>query len=79
MSGQGPYFGQAIWFHASHPEDLPSAKKRYIDQILRVWEVLDTILKDRVWLVGDKWCVLFNLLPLLLPFALTLSNLLILL
>ena len=25
MSGQGPYFGQAVWFHKFHPEQVPSA------------------------------------------------------
>ncbi|KAM0421315.1 hypothetical protein ACHAPT_010845 [Fusarium lateritium] len=53
MSGQGPYFGQAVWFHRS-PEDIPVAKTRYLEQIVRVFEVLDNILKDKEYLVGDK-------------------------
>ncbi|KAI8663347.1 hypothetical protein NCS57_00935300 [Fusarium keratoplasticum] len=53
MSGQGPYFGQAVWFHRC-PDDIPIAKQRYIEQTVRVFEVLETILKDREYLVGDK-------------------------
>jgi glutathione S-transferase len=51
---QGPYFGQAVWFHRC-PDDIPIAKQRYIGQTVRVFEVLETILKGREYLVGDKW------------------------
>ncbi|CAM1511584.1 Fc.00g090970.m01.CDS01 [Cosmosporella sp. VM-42] len=54
MSGQGPYFGQAVWFHVFHPEDVPSAKERYIDQVIRVVQVLDKILEGKTYLVGEK-------------------------
>lgn len=54
MSGQGPYYGQGVWFHKFHAEDVPSAKKRYLEQIERVWGVLDNVLKDKKYLVGDK-------------------------
>ncbi|KAK3196792.1 hypothetical protein K4F52_000136 [Lecanicillium sp. MT-2017a] len=54
MSGQGPYYGQGVWFHKFHSEQLPSAKKRYIEQITRVWGVLDGLLKDKQYLLGDK-------------------------
>ncbi|KAK7701740.1 hypothetical protein SLS64_010188 [Diaporthe eres] len=53
MSGQGPYYGQAVWFY-KQTEDIPTAKNRYIEQIVRVFGVLDGILKDREFLVGDK-------------------------
>jgi len=39
-SGQGPYFGQAMWFANFHPEKLPSAIARYKEQTLRVVDVL---------------------------------------
>lgn len=55
MSGQGPYFGQTTWFRKFHPEDVPSAKKRYDEQLVRVVEVLDGILKGKTYLVGEKW------------------------
>lgn len=53
MSGQGPYYGQAVWFHRQ-TEDIPTAKRRYIEQVVRVFGVLDDILKDREYLVRDK-------------------------
>ncbi|KAL9100073.1 MAG: hypothetical protein Q9163_004514 [Psora crenata] len=55
-SGQGPYYGQAGWFNLFHPEKLPSAQKRYNDEIKRVVGVLDnTLAKSKSgWLVGDK-------------------------
>ena len=53
-SGQGPYFGQATWFVHLHHEKLPSAKERYLKEILRVTKVLDSELKGKDWLVGGK-------------------------
>ncbi|EFY92707.1 hypothetical protein J3458_001842 [Metarhizium acridum] len=55
MSGQGPYFGQHFWFRKFHPEDLPSAKKRYDEQTLRVLQVLDSILEGKEYLVGNRF------------------------
>jgi len=54
VSGQGPYFGQATWFARFHPEKLPSAIDRYINEIDRVTGVLDAALQDNDWLVGGK-------------------------
>ncbi|KAH9907792.1 glutathione S-transferase [Xylariomycetidae sp. FL2044] len=54
MSGQGPYYGQWIWFELRHPEKIEHAIKRYEEQTFRVVEVLDKILKDREYLVGDR-------------------------
>jgi glutathione S-transferase len=54
MSGQGPYFGQANWFSYLHPKRLPSAIARYQNEARRVLSVLDNILTDKEWLVGDK-------------------------
>jgi len=53
-SGQGPYFGQYAWFNHFHPEKIPSAVERYKNEAVRVFGVLDSVLKDREWLVGDK-------------------------
>ena len=41
-------------FNLFHPEPLPSAKDRYNAEIIRVIGVLNTHLKDKSWLVGDK-------------------------
>lgn len=56
VSGQGPYFGQAMWFMLFHPEKLASARERYMNEIRRVSSVLDRALEGRDWLVGDRCC-----------------------
>lgn len=55
MSGQGPYFGQAMWFAHFHPERIESALERYVKEIRRVSAVLDTALEDRKYLVGGQF------------------------
>lgn len=65
VSGQGPYYGQVIWFIKFHPEKLPSAVERYAGEVRRVSGVLDGWLAqqekeyangegDGPWLVGNK-------------------------
>ena len=41
VSGQGPYFGQFVWFTKYHPETVESARKRYLDEIKRVAGVVE--------------------------------------
>ncbi|TBU41150.1 glutathione S-transferase C-terminal-like protein [Dichomitus squalens] len=56
-SGQGPYFGQALWFIRFHPERIPSAIERYQKETLRVFSVLDSVLskpENGGWLVDGK-------------------------
>lgn len=59
--GQGPYYGQAVWFTKFHSEQLESAKERYYAEIKRVTSVLEEHLKkqekgaDGPWLVGNKY------------------------
>ena len=55
VSGQGPYFGQAMWFALYHPEKIPSAVDRYVNEIRRVSSVLDRVLQDKEFLVGGKF------------------------
>lgn len=55
MSGQGPYFGQGIWFTLFHPEKVQSAIDRYVNEIRRVSGVLNGVLEGRDWLVGGKY------------------------
>jgi glutathione S-transferase len=54
--GQGPYFGQATWFARFHPEKIPFAVDRYVNEIFRVTGVLDKAIEanEKRWLVGDK-------------------------
>ena len=65
-TGQGPYFGQAAWFRKFHPEHIPSALDRYVQEVKRVCGVLEGWLVqqkdehggaakgDGPWLVGNK-------------------------
>ena len=66
-TGQGPYYGQAVWFTKYHAEKLPSAAERYVKEINRVSGVLEGHLarqKEKYgstsaggegpWLVGNK-------------------------
>ncbi|KAF4550093.1 Glutathione S-transferase-like protein 10 [Elsinoe fawcettii] len=57
MSGQGPYFGQKMWFTYYHSEKLPSAIERYAKEIKRVIGVVDAHLKKtgNEYLVGNKY------------------------
>ena len=62
-TGQGPYYGQAVWFTKFHGEKVPSAVERYTKEINRVTGVLEGHLaaqkvasgNDGPWLVGDKF------------------------
>lgn len=56
VSGQGPYFGQAAWFHHYHPEKLQSVLDRYENEARRVTTVIETHLAKQGtdYLVGDK-------------------------
>ncbi|KAF8418943.1 glutathione S-transferase [Tirmania nivea] len=54
-SGQGPYFGQAIWFWKFHAERIPSAVERYTKEIERVVSVVDKILEGKNYLVANKF------------------------
>ncbi|KAG5924488.1 hypothetical protein E4U61_000424 [Claviceps capensis] len=55
MSGQGPYFGQLVWFTISYPEKIKSVTDRYINEIKRVTSVINGHLKKHrtQYLVGD--------------------------
>lgn len=55
VSGQAPYYGQAAWFKKYHHEKLPSAVERYAKEANRVTGVLEGWLKERTWLVGEKF------------------------
>lgn len=56
MSGQGPYFGQMMWFMRYHPEKIQSAIERYQNEVRRVWSVIDSHLSKQgtPYLVGEK-------------------------
>lgn len=62
VSGQGPYYGQAVWFYKFHPEVVDSARERYVKEINRVTAVLEQHLKKvkeqnnggEAWIVGNR-------------------------
>jgi glutathione S-transferase len=54
MSGQGPYFGQAVWFKVHHPDFIRSCYDRYVNEIRRVAGVMNSVLEKRAYLVGEK-------------------------
>lgn len=56
-SGQGPYFGQAVWFLKNPNGEPQSVAERYKIETKRVLTVLESVLKDRKYLVGDKLSV----------------------
>ena len=55
-SGQGPYFGQSVWFRNFHGEKIPSAIERYENEVKRVSTVIDNHLEKTgtLYLTGDK-------------------------
>ncbi len=55
VSGQGPYFGQAVWFSKYHPEPLPSAVARYVAEVRRVTGVVEKALEGKTYLVGNRY------------------------
>jgi GST-like protein len=53
MSAQGPMQGQANHFARFAPEDVPYAKRRYLDETRRIYGVLDARLGETKMLAGD--------------------------
>ena len=53
MGGMGPMFGQAGHFRFYAPEQIPYAKDRYDNEMLRLYGVLDRRLDDREFIAGD--------------------------
>jgi GST-like protein len=63
MGGIGPMMGQANVFFRYFPEKIQPAIDRYQNESRRLFEVLNTSLKDKEWLVEDfsiadiaNWC-----------------------
>ncbi|GBE83204.1 Glutathione S-transferase 1 [Sparassis crispa] len=50
--GIGPMQAQAAYYYMFATEDVPYAKKRYVDETKRLYGVLDIRLTDRDWLAG---------------------------
>lgn len=57
MGGVGPMFGQAHHFWKFAKEDVPYAKGRYKDELLRLYKVLDARLGESPFLAGDGFTI----------------------
>ncbi|KAJ9157328.1 Glutathione S-transferase [Pleurostoma richardsiae] len=53
-SGQGPYYGQAVWFIKECNSEPREVVERYQNETRRVIKVLESVLSEQEWLVGGK-------------------------
>ena len=53
VGGLGPMFGQANHFHRYAPEKIPYAIARYLNEVNRLYGVMNRRLVDRPYLAGD--------------------------
>ncbi|KAH7117420.1 hypothetical protein EDB81DRAFT_952875 [Dactylonectria macrodidyma] len=59
---------QAVWFHRC-PDNIPIAKQRYIEQTVRVFEVLETTSRIRnTYTYADLSSIPWNKVALFAPF-----------
>ncbi|KAI1332007.1 glutathione S-transferase [Xylariaceae sp. FL0255] len=54
MSEQGPFLSLAGWLNHCHPEKLPSIQVLINDECMRQLRVLNSVLENKDWLVGEK-------------------------
>ena len=57
MGGVGPMFGQVHHFYKFAKEDVPYAKKRYSEEMHRLYGVLDKRLGESEYLAGHKYSI----------------------
>ncbi len=57
MGGVGPMFGQTHHFNRFAPEDVPYAKKRYVDETRRLYGVMDRRLAEAEFLGGHDYSI----------------------
>ena len=57
MGNVGPMFGQANHFLKFAKEDVPYAKKRYWDEVLRLYGVMDKRLDQVPYLAGEDYTI----------------------
>ena len=56
-TGLGPFSGQSVHFSRSAPEKIPYAINRYLREAQRHYEVLDSHLADKTFLVGNEYSI----------------------
>jgi len=57
MGGFGPMLGQMGHFHRYCKDDIPYAKKRYLDEAKRLFGVLDKQLEGKDYVIGDEYTI----------------------
>lgn len=58
MASIGPYFGQYFHFtHMGDPSQHEYAARRYTNEVLRLFDVLESRLSDAPWLGGDAYSI----------------------
>ncbi len=57
MGGVGPMFGQVHHFWKFAKEDVPYAKERYRDEMMRLYNVLDKRLGESKYLAGENYTI----------------------
>jgi GST-like protein len=56
-TGLGPFSGQAVHFRHKAPEQVPYAINRYLREAERHYEVLETHMEGRDYIVGDEYSI----------------------
>ncbi|MEM5529695.1 glutathione S-transferase family protein [Gammaproteobacteria bacterium AS21] len=56
-SGLGPFSGQAVHFRHAAPEQVPYAINRYLHEAKRHYQVLETHMQGREYIVGDEYTI----------------------
>jgi len=57
MGGMGPMGGQANYFNAYCPEDIPLAKARFVNEVARLWRILDKQLEGNDWIANNEYSI----------------------
>ena len=57
MSGIGPMFGQALHFQYIAPEGNDYARRRYLTEVKRLYDVIETRLSRARWLGGEEYSI----------------------
>lgn len=56
-SGLGPYSGQSVHFRMAAPEQQPYAIERYLYEARRHFQVVESRLAEREWMVGGTYSI----------------------
>lgn len=57
MAGFGPMLGQVGFFFKYSKVDVPEGKERYLNEAIRLYEVLDKQLSENKYVAGDEYSI----------------------